>query len=579
MRRRASSPAHVAVAGLLFLWTRALGAPVESGAAPAPAARPLPAPGIRLVDATAASGVHSLNVCGERSKDYVVESLGSGACWFDYDADGDPDLFVPNGARRPDAGVPDTASDTLFRNDGGGRFTEVTRRAGLVDSSWSVGCAAADVDGDGWIDLYITQFGPNRLYRNLGEGRFEDITARAGVGDPGMGTGAAFADADGDGDLDLYVANYVALEWKSARRRGGCTFRGLQVYCGPMGLEDGPDVFYRNNGDGTFRNATREAGFADVPPGYGLGVEWADYDNDGDLDLFVANDSTPNYLFRNDGGHFRDVGTEAGVAFNGEGREQASMGVDFGDFDNDGWLDLFMTNFSHDYSTLYRNEGDGAFSDVTFRAGLGEATLWTLGWGTRFADFDNDGWRDLFEANGHVFPETNQTNIGTSYEQDNQLFINQAGRRFAERSAEAGLRSLPRRSWRGAAFADYDSDGDTDVFVVAIDDAAVLLRNEGGERASWAGFDLRGQPPNRQAIGARVTLVAGGRRQMDEVRAGGSYAGQNDLRLLFGLGAATRVERVEIRWPSGARQVLTDLAARQYHRIEEPAPAAVRRKP
>jgi hypothetical protein len=518
---------------------------------------------------TSEAGIRIVNVCGERSKDYVVESLGAGACWFDYDADGDPDLFVPNGARRPDAAAPGGTSDALFRNEGGGRFSDVTRASGLADEGWSIGCAAADVDGDGSIDLYVTQFGSNRLHRNRGDGTFEDVTARAGVGHAGMDAGAAFADADGDGDLDLYVANYVALDWSTARRRG-CTFRGLQVYCGPMGLPEGPDVFYRNNGDGTFRDATREVGFVPASPGYGLGVAWSDFDNDGDPDLMVANDSTPNYLFLNSGGRFREVGVAAGVAYNADGREQASMGVDWGDYDNDGWFDLFVTNFSHDYSTLYRNQRDGTFTDVSFRAGLGEPTLMTLGWGTRFADFDNDGWRDLFIANGHVFPETDQRDIGTSYAQVSQLFINQGGARFIERTAEAGLAGLPRKSWRGAAFADYDGDGDTDVFAVAIDDAAVLLRNRGGERASWVGFELRGRAPNLQAIGARVTLHAGGRRQMDEVRAGGTYAGQNDLRLLFGLGAAPRADRVEIHWPSGARQTLADLPARRYHRIEEP---------
>jgi hypothetical protein len=552
-----------------WLGAVALAAAPPLAAAAAPTGAPAPAPGFRLVDATAASGIRSVNVCGERSKDYVVESLGTGACWFDYDADGDPDLFVPNGARRPDVSGTPPASDALFRNDGGGRFAEVTREARLGDSAWSVGCAAADADGDGRVDLYVTSFGPNRLMRNRGDGTFEDVTARAGVGDAGMGVGAAFADADADGDLDLYVANYVALDWRTARRRG-CTFRGLQVYCGPIGLEAGADVFYRNNGDGTFRDATREAGFAAAPPGYGMGVVWGDYDNDGDPDLYVANDSTPNYLFVNDKGRFREAGAESGVAYNGEGREQAGMGVDFGDYDNDGWLDLFVTNFSHDHATLYHNERDGAFRDVTYAAGLGEPTLWTLGWGTRFADFNNDGWRDLFLANGHVFPETDQTDIGTSYRQLCQLFLSQGGRRFAERSAEAGLRDLPARSWRGAAFADFDSDGDTDVFVVAIDEAGVLLRNDGGERASWIGFDLRGRAPNRQAIGARVTVSAGGVRQIDEVRAGGTYAGQNELRLLFGLGAAARADEVEIRWPSGARQSLANLSARRYHTLTEP---------
>lgn len=528
-------------------------------------------PGIRFVDVAATSGIRMTNVCGERSKDYVVESIGTGACWFDYDGDGDPDLFVPNGARRPDAGVPEESSDALFRNEGKGRFVEVTEAAGLVNRGWSVGCAAADVDGDGWIDLYVTQFGANRLYRNNKNGRFEETAARSGVANSHMSAGAAFADADGDGDLDLYVANYVEIDWLTARKRG-CTFRGLKVYCGPLGLEAGPDAYYRNRGDGTFEDATEDVGLARLRALYGLGVVWGDIDNDGDPDLMVANDSVPNYMMINQGGKFTEVGTEAGVAFSSDGFEQAGMGLDLGDYDNDGWFDLFITNFSHDYATLYHNLHDGTFEDVTLRAGLGEPTLWTLGWGTRFADFDNDGWRDLFLANGHVFPETDQNDIGTSYSQWNQLFMNQGGRRFVERTEQVGLKRLAPRSWRGAAFADYDSDGDTDVFVVAIDEAPALLRNDGGEKSSWIGFTLQGSPPNWQAIGARVTLFHGGRRQMDEVRAGGSYASQNDQRLLFGLGAATRVDRVEVRWPSGGRQVLTGLAVRRYHRIEEKDP-------
>jgi hypothetical protein len=546
----------------------ALAAFIVAGASPLGAAGA--DPGFRFVDVTEAAGIRMTNVCGERSKDYVVESIATGACWFDFDGDDDLDLFVPNGARRPDAGVPQEASDALFRNEGNGRFVDVTAAAGLVNREWSVGCAAADVDGDGWIDLYVTQFGPNRLYRNLGNGRFEENAARSGVADPHIGTGTAFADADGDGDLDLYVANYVEIDWLTARKRG-CTFRGLRVYCGPLGLEAGPDAYFRNKGNGVFENATAGVGLDRLRSLYGLGVEWGDIDNDGDPDLLVANDSVPNYMMLNQGGKFTEVGTEAGVAFNSDGFEQAGMGLDLGDYDNDGWFDLFVTNFSHDYSTLYRNTHDGGFEDVSLRAGLGEPTLWTLGWGTRFADFDNDGWRDLFVANGHVFPETDQSDIGTSYSQWNQLFMNRNGKRFVERTKEVGLKALPSRSWRGAAFADYDDDGDTDVFVVAIDDTPALLRNEGGEKSSWIGFALKGRAPNHQAVGARVTIFAGGRRQMDEVRAGGSYASQNDPRMLFGLGAATRVERVEVRWPSGRRQALTDLAARRYHRLVEPS--------
>jgi hypothetical protein len=549
--------------------------------APPPATAGAPPPGPSFIDVSAERGIIHLSVCGSPGKETILDTLGTGACWLDHDRDGDLDLFLVNGARLQQPAGHKPPLDALFRNDGG-RFTDVAAAAGLADPRWGVGCAVGDYDADGDPDLFVSHYGPDALYRNNGDGTFTDVAAAAGVADPRWGAGAAFADYDGDGWLDLYVANYLEFDPQSAPKYGStsnCKFRGVPVMCGPRGLPGTPDILYRNNGDGTFRDATRQAGLSEGSGYYGLGVVWGDYDNDGDRDLYVANDSTPNLLFRNNGdGTFQEIGIRAGVGYSSDGREQAGMGADFGDADGDGWLDIFVTNFSHDYSTLYHNNGDGFFTDVSFRSGLVEATLPTLGWGTRLFDYDLDGDLDLFLANGHVYPEVDRHDIGTSYAQMNQLFENDSSGRFTERTLEAGPGLRIRRSSRAAAMADYDRDGDWDLLITNIDDSPNLLEYRGA-RGHWLGVELEGPPPNLRAVGARLALRAAGRRQVREVRPDGSYLSSGDLAVIFGLGGATRVEGLEVRWPDGALQSVEVGAVDRYLKVRHPALAAAATPP
>jgi hypothetical protein len=540
--------------------------------AAAPAAAPQPAP-ILFVDVAPQVGVGVRNASGEKEKEYILEAHGAGVAWLDYDADGDVDLFVANGSRLRAYPPGRDPSDALYRNDGG-RFTDVTAAAGLTDRAWSFGVAAADYDGDGYTDLFVTQWGRNTLYRNRGDGTFEDATERARVGDRRWGTSAAFADYDGDGWVDLYVANYVDFELGAVPGRGAsptCRWRALDVYCGPRGLRAADDILYRNNGDGTFSDASARSGVALREPLYGLGVSWADYDNDGDLDLYVANDSTPNLLFRNNGdGTFAEVATPLGCAYSGDGREQAGMGVDWGDYDGDGWLDLFVSNFSHDYYTLYRNEGGRRFSDATFRSGVAEPTLRNLGWSVRFADFDSDGWLDLFVANGHVYPQVENEPVGTEYRQRSQIFRNRGDGRLEDVSERAGPAFAAPHLSRGAAAADYDDDGDVDLAVTHLHEPPGLWRNE-GSGGHWLSLRLRGAGPNRDAIGARVEVTAAGRTRIDEVRSGTGYLSQSDFRLHFGLGQERRAA-ARVRWPDGSIQELGVLEADRRWIVDQGRP-------
>ncbi len=560
-------------------------------AAPPPAVEPAagPAgPAFRFVDIAREGGIEVVQVGGGADVDFIVESLGAGAGWLDYDGDGDPDLYLAQGATldAPDQGPP----DRLYRNDGDGggtgaiRFTDVTAAAGLGDTRWSFGVAVADYDGDGDPDLYLTNWGPNRLYRNNGDGTFTDVAEAAGVADPRYGASAAWSDVDRDGDLDLYVANYVefavgrypARGEPLARTEFGCTWRAIEVFCGPRNLEPAPDVFFRNEGDPDgdgiprFVEATREAGLA-VAPYFSLGVLFFDGDDDGDDDVYVANDSVQNYYFENRGdGTFDESSLVSGLAFNEEGHEQAGMGVASGDFDGDGRLDVAVTNFSHDHDTLYRNEGGGLFTDVSYPSGLATASFLTLGWGVVFLDADHDGREDLFVAHGHVYPQVDGRRLGTSFRQRNALFRNVGGVTLEDVAATAGPGLQAIDSSRAAALADLDGDGDLDLAVTNLNAAPYLLRNEGAP-GNWLAVRVRGAGANRDAIGARVTLVAGGRTQVREVRRNGSFLASHEPLAHFGLGTAARVERLEIRWPSGRTQALRDVAANRRVEVEEPA--------
>jgi len=523
--------------------------------------------GIRFVDAAAESGLTLLNVHGGADKDYIVDTNGNGAAWFDYDADGDLDLLIVNGSTRermPAGGSPMAA---LYRQDGG-RFVDVTAAAGLDVTGWGMGVCVADVDGDGARDVYLTAFGPNRLLRNRGDGTFVDVTGAARVGDSRWSMGCAFGDYDRDGDLDLYVANYLTFDESSIPAPGTlptCRFGTLPVMCGPLGLPGEPDVLYRNEGDGTFTDVSGEAGIVD-PGHFGFGVLFSDLDDDGWLDIFVADDSVPNLFFRNQrDGTFAEEALLVGLAGSGDGRAQAGMGVDAGDYNGDGRLDLIVTNFSDDYDTLYENSGDGFFTDVSHAVGLGIQTFPYLAWGVGLQDFDNDGRLDLFAANGHVHPAADRSGQGTTYLQRDQVFRNLGTGRFEDVSASAGPGLALERSSRGAAFADYDDDGDVDVLVVNMNDRPTLLRNDTQGAGHWLTVRLEGTGRNRDGIGARVSIEAGGRTQVAEVRAGGSYLSHNDTRVHAGLGSAEAVERLEIRWPDGAVEVARDLAADRFY--------------
>ena len=532
------------------------------------------APGvvIRLVDFAEQAGITLLNICGGASKDYILEVNGNGAAFFDYDNDGDIDALIVNGSTLANMKQGGDQMIALFRNDGKGHFADVTRASGLSARGWGMGTCIADYDNDGFQDAYVTAFGPNVLVHNNGDGTFTDVTARAGVGDPRWSTNCAFGDYDRDGDLDLYVANYLAFSELTVPKRGAssnCKYLGIDVMCGPRDLVGEPDVLYRNNGDGTFTDVTRSAGIAD-PGHYGFGVLFSDLDGDGWPDIFVANDSVQNFLFRNNrDGTFSEIGLPSGLALSGDGKPQASMGVDAADYDGDGRLDVLVTNFSHDYNTLYQNGADGLFSDVSYKAGVAAPSLPFLGWGAGFADFDNDGLLDIFVANGHVYPQIDRFAVGTKYLQRKQLFKNLGTGRFRDVSDEVAGGLLIEKSSRGAAFGDIDNDGDIDVLVINMNDRPTLLRNETTASNNWITLKLVGKSGNRDAIGARVSLEQEGRIQVSEIRSGGSYLSHNDMRVHFGLGERTNVPPVKVRWPDGAVEWFDHLASNGIHVIRQ----------
>jgi enediyne biosynthesis protein E4 len=526
---------------------------------------------IRLVDVTQASGLGAHVTTGTPIKDYIVDTNGNGAAWFDYDNDSDLDALIVQPStleRLADGGDPMVA---LYRNDGDGMFADVTAGSRLTRRGWGTGVCVADYNNDGFEDVYITAFGPNVLWRNRGDGTFSATTQAA---DRRWSTGCAFGDYDRDGFVDLYVANYLRFDRKTVPARGApqCRFMDIDAVCGPRPLPGEPDALYRNVGNGTFADVTKAAG-ATEPGHYGFGVLFSDLDDDGWPDIYVANDSTPNLFFRNRGdGTFADEALQAGVAVSADGREQAGMGVDAGDYDGDGRLDLVKTNFAQDYTSLYRNEGEGLFVDDSHRSGLAATIGTSLGWGVGFVDVDNDGLLDLFIANGHVFPDVARTGTST-YRQKNQLFRNAGRGRFRHVTAEVNGGGLSvEQSSRGAAFGDYDNDGDIDILVVNIDEGPTLLRNDTIEDAHWITLHLEGTTSNRDAIGARVTVEADGRQQVAEVRSGGSYLSHNDMRLHFGLGEASVVDRLTIRWSSGLVETSTGLATRRFYKVREGTP-------
>jgi hypothetical protein len=560
-----------------FLWLSTPSRAAEPLAS-APTEDTVPRP--RFVDVAATAGLNAVTHAGGKNKDHILESVGTGAAWIDYDGDGLQDIYLVNGwlLDEEPSRVASKGGNSLYRNKGGGTFEDVTERAGVRDGSWGCGISAADYDNDGWVDLYVTNFGPNRLFRNRGDGTFEEVGEKAGVADAGWGAGSAFFDADGDGDLDLYVANYIdcTMDDVLAARRTILWREKVKVLAGPFGLRGGKDRFFRNEGDGTFSDFTEAAGMTDVAESYGLGVLASDLDEDGDIDVYVANDSNPNYLYRNEGdGTFTEIGSWSGAGLSGEGVAQAGMGVDAGDFDGDGRQDIFVTNFIQDTCTLYRNEGHLLFVDISGPLRLKAATYDVLKWGCAFFDFDRDADLDIVFANGHIYPQVDDVaELKETYRQRLMLLRNDAGR-LSDVTREAGPGFDAKVSARGLATGDPDEDGDLDVLVTAMDGPPLLLRNDTAGAGHWLKLRVlneHGSP----AIGAVAAVTAGGKNQKRELRSGSSYASQNALELHFGLGAATRAETIEVRWPGGAKAEFRHVDADRTMTIRHPGTAGTR---
>jgi len=510
------------------------------------------------------------HVMGTPETKFILETVGSGVALLDYDNDGWLDIYLVNGSTYDAlSGKTSAPHAALFHNNHDGTFTDVAQQAGVTNDRWGFGVAVGDYDNDGWPDLYITNFGKNRLYHNNHDGTFTDVAEKAGVTLGNWSTGATFGDVDGAGRLDLFVAGYVHYDIEQPPIPGSsvvafstCEFRGLKVMCGPRGLKGEPDHLFRNNGDGTFTDVSKKAGVDDANAYYGLSAVFVDLNNDGKVDLAVANDSTPNYLYINQGdGTFEDASYASGYALNENGRETASMGIAVGDYLNNGLLDLYNTVFSDDYNPLYRNDGGGNFTEVSYQAGIAEPTIPFLGWGTGFLDFDNDGWKDLLAANGHVYPGVDQSDWGTTFAERPLLFRNLHNGKFELVPPVKGTGLAALLTARGAAFGDLFNDGKIDVVINQLNNTPVLLRNVSTDHNHWVGLKLVGGPKSpRDAIGAAVYLKAGGIRQRADVISGGSYASSNDFRLHFGLGGSARIDGVEIHWPNGRVQLL-DLPA------------------
>jgi enediyne biosynthesis protein E4 len=514
------------------------------------------------------AGVMAKSVIGgEKSKQYILETTGGGVAIFDYDNDGWPDIFLVNGSRLEGFPKGQEPTSHLYHNNHDGTFTDVTEKAGLVHTGWGQGVCVGDYDGDGNLDLFVTYYGKNVLYHNNGDGTFTDVTQKSGLltSEPAFSTGAAFLDYDRDGHLDLFVSHYTAYEDAAKYGPGseeGCHYKGMAVFCGPRGLKGSVNTLYHNNGDGTFTDVSKKAGI--ITDGhYGFTPLVLDYDNDGWPDVYVADDSTASLLFHNNrDGTFTEVGSLAGVGYNEDGREQGGMGVEAGDYDGDGFLDIIKTNFDADTSTLYHNRGDGTFDDVTFAAGVGGNTKY-VGWGVGFIDFDNDGWPDIFMVNGHVYPELDNAGLVTSYLERKILYQNKGNGTFEDVSLRSGTGVAAKSLARGAAFGDLFNTGQLNVVINNMNGTPNLLVNLAPTSNHALSVQLVGKPPNAFAIGARVLVYVKEHRMIDEVRSGGSFCSQNDLRMHFGLGTATQVDKIEVRWPDGSVEILKDIPGDQ----------------
>jgi hypothetical protein len=516
-------------------------------------------------DVAAQAGIDLVNISGATAREYIVDSTGNGAGLIDYDGDGDLDVFLVQGATAQSMAEGGERMLHLYRNDGGA-FVSASTAAGLTARGWGAGLCAADYDNDGDVDVYLTALGPNRLLSNDGHGAFEEVDAS--VADPRWSSSCAFADYDRDGWADVYVANYVVFERARIPPRG-CSYLGKETFCGPLGLVAEPDSLLHNGGDGTFSDATAASGLSPEAR-YGLAVLFADLDGDEWPDIFIANDSQANTFLHNRGdGTFEELGLLSGLAVSGLAEPQAAMGVDIGDVDGDGDFDLFITNFSQDHNTLYRNGGSGMFSDISFMSGLGGPSMAYLAWGAGLRDFDNDGLLDLFVANGHIYEDVDSFGLGSTFLEPNLLFLNRGEGRFEDVTAQAGSGLQIRESSRGAAFGDLEGDGDIDILVVNMAAPPTLLRNDGPVRGGFLTLRLEGVYGTRDALGAVVLVTAGGRTQISQVRSGESYQSAHDMRQHFGLGSAAAVDSMLVRWPGRGRQRFTGLPASRVLVVRE----------
>jgi len=567
---------------------------VLPGQASAQTAKPplTPAPPkVHFVDIAERAGLTAKTEAGgDKQKRYIIETTGSGVAAFDYDNDGWPDIFLVNGSRLEGFPKGEEPTSHLYRNNHDGTFSDVTRKANAALTGWGQGVCAGDYDNDGNVDLFVTFWGHDVLLHNNGDGTFTDATRKAGLwhDDNRWSTGCSFIDYDRDGHLDLFIAHYVDFDLAHAPEPGSaptCSWKGLAVMCGPRGLKGTRSELYLNNGDGTFTDVSEKSGVAKTAASYCFTALTGDFDNDGWPDIYVSCDSTPNLLFHNNhDGTFKEIGVESGVAFNDSGHEQAGMGIDAVDYDGDGWLDIVKTNFSDDTATLYRNNHDGTFTDVTASAGLARNSQY-LGWGALFVDVDNDGWPDIFMANGHVYPELDGKGLSSTFREPKLLYWNRHNGRFLDISEDSGPGLTAAFNSHGAAVADFNNDGSQQIVVNNSHDRPSLLKNF-GEHGNWLLVKLEGTKSNRDAIGARVTIhvacspdtpvrAAGSKnnpcdhQQTQEVRSGGSYISQNDFRLHFGLGQAARADLIEIRWPSGRMERLENVSANQILRVRE----------
>jgi hypothetical protein len=546
----------------ILRWTAAVGLACVGFLSSAPAQCP-----IQLNDITKETGITFKHTDGSSGRYYIMETVSAGLALFDYDGDGDVDIYFLNGSPLPGKQSKIPPRNALYRNDGKWNFTDVTGKAGVGDTGYGLGVAVADYDNDGDLDIYLNNYGPNVMYRNNGDGTFVDVTKDAGVGNGRkVGAGTCFLDMDGDGDLDLYAANYLEFSSNTHARVQALT---KLMYAIPRYYRPVPDTLYRNNGNGTFTDVSADSG-VNTQAGWGMGMICGDYDNDDDTDVFIANDVSANYLFQNDAnGHFEEVGLVAGVAYDAGGLEQAGMGVDCGDYDNDGWLDFYLTDYQNEQSTLYKNLGNAMFEDVTFVTGAGAGTRNKVTWGNGFVDFDNDGERDIFVACGHLQDNIEQFDDASTYHQRNILLLNTGNGKFVDASDECGDGLKVNLSSRGAGFDDLDNDGDIDVVILNSRREPTILRNDSANENHWIQIRLQGVKTNRDGVGARVKVVAGDLTQIDEVHSGRGYQSHYGTRLHFGLGKRDRVDRVEVRWIGGGVDVVRNIEVDQVMSITE----------